>query len=147
MPTLPPAPVDIDCLLRIAQARRQAMRTGDRGDGFRAAMAILKQEKERMRGKWSLDSVYEWPDDGDDTPCAKPRPAPSASLPPVPRFVNPPSHPRAVSHTPVIDPQFHRTVLHFPDATEVRREPDDFAPEVRPLLYPARQQLIFSLAG
>jgi len=66
MPTLPPAPVDIDCLLRIAQARRQRMRTGDRGDGFRAAMAILKQEKERMRGTWSLDSVYEWPDDDED---------------------------------------------------------------------------------
>ena len=76
-----------------------------------------------MRGKWSLDSTYEWPDDGDDTPCGPPLPAPSASLPPVPRFVSPRRQPRTVSHTPVIEPQFHRTVLHFPDATEEDRTP------------------------
>ncbi len=133
MPISPPAPVDIDRLLRVAQGRRRTMRGRCTGDRFRAAMAVLKQEKERMRGKWSLDSTYEWPDDGDDTPCGPPLPAPSASLPPVPRFVSPRRQPRTVSHTPVIEPQFHRTVLHFPDATE-----EDRTPPPGPLPVPGR---------
>ncbi len=67
MPVSAPKPVDIACLLLVAKARRERLRARCPGDRFRAAMAILKQEKERMRGKWSLDSVYEWPDDGDET--------------------------------------------------------------------------------
>ncbi len=133
MPTFPPAPVDIDCLLRIAQGRRRTMRARCPGDRFRAAMAVLKQEKDRMRGKWSLDSVYEWPDDGDDTPCAPPKPAPSASLPPVPQFVNPPGVSRWVGPAPELEPQFNRTVLHFPDAGD-----DDRTPPPGPLPVPER---------
>ena len=66
MPVVASKPVDIACLLLIAKGRRQGLRARCPGDRFRAAMAILRQEKERMRGKWSLDSVYEWPDDGDE---------------------------------------------------------------------------------
>ena len=46
-----PKPVDIACLLLIAKGRRQGLRGRCPGDRFRAAMAILKPEKEWMRGK------------------------------------------------------------------------------------------------
>ena len=54
-----PTPVDVVRLLYTAKGRRQRLRGRCPGDRFRAAMAILKLEKERMRGKWSLDCELE----------------------------------------------------------------------------------------
>ena len=78
--------MDIACLLLIAKGRRQRLRARCPGDRFRAAMAILKQEKERMRGKWSLDSTYEWPDDGDEDVASSSAPAVVAAVEAKPFF-------------------------------------------------------------
>ena len=54
-----PVPVDVVRLLYTAKRRRELMRSRDPGERFRAAMAVLKMEKARLQGKWSLDCPLE----------------------------------------------------------------------------------------
>ena len=84
MPGFAPTPVDIGRLLYTAQARRQRLRGRCPGDRFRAAMAILKLEKERMQGKWSFDCLLDiWAEANDLEPVVESVPAGAAgSFPP-----------------------------------------------------------------
>ena len=110
-----PTPVDVVRLLYTAKGRRERLRGRCPGDRFRAAMAILKLEKERMRGKWSLDCGLEvWaetqPDDDEPPTAPPPRQTEAPS-----RFVNTTRHHHAVAEPlPPLEPQFNRTILHYP---------------------------------